>query len=118
MAQATPVYANSSGQILPVDVKNEVAVESMVGFTLYAIPSGAYGSVISGGRLENITTPFNIGDTLWINYDGSLTNVKPDLTVSGWTEGCFVIFVGVVVPNEFDSSQKDLQLCKELVGQL
>lgn len=118
LSQGTPVYTNASGQILPVNPADETSVESMVGFTLYAIPSGASGAVISGGRLENISIPFGIGETLWINYDGTLTNVKPDLSKTGWAEGYFVIFVGVVVPNEFNATQKDLQLCKEVVGQL
>ncbi len=121
MPIATPVAANTFGQAVLVDVSDETTVESMIGLTSASIPSAANGQVISDGRLENIPLGlgFAVGDTVWVGTTpGSLTNVKPDITAPGWVAGYFVIFVGVVVQNEFNPSNQDLQLCRQLIGQL
>jgi hypothetical protein len=115
---SAPVAVNTSGQIIPVDVANEAVVKAFVGLTSLAIPSAASGLVVSGGRLENAQTGYSIGTPLWINFDGTLTNIQPDTSALGWTTGMFVFFVGIVVQNEFNSSLQDIQLFPELIGQL
>lgn len=119
MPIATPVAVNGSSQLILVDVSSEASVLAMVGYTAIAIPSAAIGSVASNGRLENVTTGFAVGSPLWVgNTPGSLTNVQPDLTVSGWATGDFVIFVGIVVQNEFNPANQDIQLSTQIIGQL
>lgn len=118
LAQAVPVSVNTSSQIVPLDVTSEVSVQALVGLTSISIPNAATGSVIDNGRLENITTTFAVGDAVYAGKDTPLTNVKPDLTVGDWAVGDFVIFLGVVVKNEFNPSQMDIKLMISLIGQL
>lgn len=115
---ASPVSVNSSGQIVNLSVTSESLVDSFVGLTQLAIPSGASGQVVSQGRLENAQTSFPVGTPLWVNFDGTLTNIQPDITVSGWAVGSFVIYVGIVVQNEFNSGLRDILLHWEIIGQL
>jgi len=121
MNVATVVSTNSSGQLILADVTNEATIETIVGLVSIAnIPSAANGTVVSDGRLENIPSlGFSVGDTLWLGTTpGSLTNVKPDLTQIGWSAGDYVVFIGVVVQNEFNPSNQDIQLCRQIIGQL
>ena len=120
LAMGIPVSVNTSSQIVPLDVTSEASVQALVGMTSVqaGIPSGATGSVVDNGRLENVTTSFSVGDAVYAGKDTPLTNVKPDLTVGDWAEGDFVIFLGVVVKNEFNPAQLDIKLMISLIGQL
>lgn len=115
---ALPVSINTSGQMIPLDVSSEISVQAFLGLTTLATPDGANGQVSSSGRVENVTTSFSIGDPVYAGKGTALTNQKPDLGVAGFSVGDFVIFLGVVVKNEFNSSAKDIQLLVEVVGQL
>lgn len=114
----TPVSVNLSGQIVPVDLSNLDSVNRFVGLIEDALTSGAVGNVINGGRLEEITTSFTIGDALYVNKLGGLTSTKPEVGVENFLVGDYVIFVGVVVKNQFDPLKKDLNLLLSVVGQL
>lgn len=117
----TPVAVNTGGTIVPVDVSNEATIESWVGLTLQAIPNTNAGVVVNGGRVLNISLGlgFAVGDAIWVgNTPGTLTNVKPDLTVIGWSPGYYVLFVGVVVKNAANPSLQDLQISRQIIGQL
>jgi hypothetical protein len=116
--QGTPVTVNSIGQILPVDVTSESSVSGMVGYAYVRIPASASGPVISAGRLENIITGFSVGDPIYIGLSGTLINQKPDDGIAGFGPGDFVVFVGVLVQNEFNPAQTDLQLFTQVVGEL
>ncbi len=121
MTVATVVATNTSGQLILADVTNESTIEAMVGLVSVAtIPSAANGNVVSDGRLENIPSlGFSVGDVLWLGTTpGTLTNVKPDLAQPGWASGDYVVFIGVVVQNEFNPSNQDIQLCRQIIGQL
>lgn len=120
MPVAAPVSTNASGQLILVDVSSEAISEAMVGLTSQSIPSAASGQVVSDGRLENIPLGlgFSVGDPIWVGLSGTLTKVKPDLSVIGWSAGYFVIFVGVVVKNEFNPANQDIQLMRQIIGQL
>jgi len=119
MAMGTPVSTNTSGQILLTDVSSETSSLAFVGLTNIAIPSAASGEVVSSGRIENVTTGFSVGDPIWVGSTaGTLTNVKPDNGSNGFTSGDFVIFIGVLVKNEFNPSLTDIQLFTQLIGQL
>lgn len=120
MTKASPVSTDTSGNLILVDVSVEATVRRMVGLTAESIAPAVLGQVCSDGRLENIPggLGFAIGDTIWVAPSGTLTNVKPDLSVFGWASGYWVIFVGVVVENEFNALQQDLQLQRQVIGQL
>lgn len=118
LAQNTVVSANASGQAIPLIPSDENLVKSLLGITGISIPSAASGAVINGGRLEEISGSFALNDPIYVALDGSLTNVKPDYGVGGFDVGDFVIFVGIVVKNEFNVSLKDIQLFLSVVGQL
>lgn len=118
ISKGTPVSTNAAGNIVLLDVSDETKVSAMVGLASQDIPDTASGTVVSGGRLENITTSFAVGDPVYVGLSGSLINQKPDIGVAGFTSGDFVVFVGVVVKNEFNPANKDIQLMLQLVGQL
>jgi hypothetical protein len=119
LAMAVPVYVDPTGQIFPLDVSNEVSVQALVGLTGVSIPNAATGSVVDNGRLENITTSFTVGDAVYAGKSTPLTNVKPDIgNIDGFASGDFVIFIGVVVKNEFNPLLFDLKLMLSVVGQL
>ena len=120
LAQCTPVATNSFGQLIAVDVSVEATVMSMIGVTGEDIPNSTSGSVYDSGRVENVSLPgFSIGDAIYVSKAGFLTNIKPSEGVGGFVAGDFVIFVGVIVKNEFNPLQKDLKLLIDAkIGQL
>lgn len=118
IAQGTPVSVDSMGHIFPIDPSNETSVDALVGLTSVAVPNGANGPVTDCGRLENVTTGFSVGSPLYVSKSGTLQIIKPDYGVTGFTIGDFVIFVGVVVQNEFNPSNKDIKLMLTVIGQL
>lgn len=118
LAKATPVSVNASGQLIAVNVSNEAIVQAMVGLTTASIPNAANGQITDSGRLENVTSSFTPGDALYVAKDGSVTNLKPDIGAGGFVSGDFVIFIGVLVKNEFVPSNLDIKLMISLVGQL
>jgi hypothetical protein len=118
LLKGTVVAVNTSSQIIKVDPSDEAKVSALVGIVAIDIPNAATGAVSSGGRLEEIAQSFSLGDAIYVGKDGIVTNVKPDYGVGTWAAGDFVIFVGVVVKNEFDITKKDIQLMISVVGQL
>lgn len=119
IALATPVSVDTNSKISPLDVSSELSVQAIVGLTGIAIPNAATGSVVDNGRLENITTSFAVGDAVYAGKSSPLTNVKPDIgNGDGFAHGDFVVFIGVVVKNEFNPSLFDLKLMISVIGQL
>jgi hypothetical protein len=116
--KSIPVSVNTSSQIEPIDVSDEASVLAMVGLAGEDIPSAATGLVVDTGRLEEVTTAFAYGDAVYVSKTGGLTNVKPEIGVGSFVEGDFVIFVGVIVKNEFNPLKKDIKLMLSVIGQL
>ena len=115
----TPVSSNGAGMISPLDVSSQSSIAGFVGLANALIPSSATGLVTTNGRVEALTlTGFSLGDPVYVGKNGTLTNSLPDYGVAGFAAGDFIMFIGVVVKNEFDSSLKDIQLMAELIGQL
>jgi len=112
------VSSNASGMIELIDVKSDDSVSRFLGLTSVDMPVAATGGVVSQGRIEAVTTTFSVGDALYVNFDGTIINLKPDYGVNGFVVGCYVIFIGVVVKNEFNSSSKDFQINPTVIGQL
>ena len=121
MAIATSVSTNGSGQLVLTDVTNEALSEGWLGLVAQSLPSAAIGQVVTDGRIQNIPSGlgFSVGDPIWVgNTPGTLTNVRPDVTVPGWSVGDYVLFVGVVVQNEYNPSNQDIQISRQIIGQL
>ncbi len=118
LAKAVPVSVNATSQLVAVDVSSETSVQALVGLTAASIPNAAIGQVADNGRLEDITTGFVIGDAVYISKAGGLTNIKPSSGANGFVDGDFVIFIGVIVKNEFNGSLKDIKLMISVIGQL
>jgi hypothetical protein len=119
IAIGTPVSTNTVGNMVLLDVTNEALVNAFIGLTSIRVPANAEGLVVNAGRLEGINLGFSVGDPVYAGITpGSLTNIKPDLTVSGWNSGDFVIFLGCYVKNQFTSGLYDIQLMPTIVGQL
>ena len=121
--QGQPVSVNTSGQMLHVDVTSDSSVAGIIGVIIADTVTTANGLVLDAGRLENITTPFSIGDAIYVNTDGSLMNVRPDIgvqygTASTFAQGDYVVFIGVIVQNQFDPTKIDLKVYLDVVGQL
>jgi hypothetical protein len=108
LAQGTPVTVNLAGQLVAVDVSNDAMANGIVGLVAADIPVSASGQVLDNGRLENVSMGFNVGDILYVSKSGFLTNIIPDYGVGGFAAGDWIIFVGVVVQNEFNALQKDI----------
>lgn len=121
-APISTVVAQGTGvNFVLVDVSSESTVSKFLGMTAESIPNSATGQIASEGRLESIplSLGFSIGDPVWVGTTpGMLTNVQPDLAAPGWSVGMFVIFIGVVVQNQFDPLKQDVQIFKQLIGQL
>jgi len=121
LVKGIPAAINATSQLIAVDPSVEATVLGLVGLASVDIPNAASGGIQDSGRLEDVTTAvtgFAIGDPLWVSKTGGLTNLKPEIGVGGFTDGDFVIFVGVLVKNEFNVSLKDIKLMISIVGQL
>lgn len=118
LAQATPVYVDSSGDILAVDPSSQAKVLSMVGLLNADTTNGQEGQVSDAGRLENVVIGFSIGSPLWVSKAGFLTATAPAIGSNGFAAGDYVVFVGVVAQNEFNPSDKDIKLMLTVIGQL
>jgi hypothetical protein len=118
LAKGAVVSVTPTGQIDDIDIFDGDSVARLVGITSVDMPSAASGGVTLSGRVEELPTSFAVGDAIYVAIDGTLTNVKPDYGVGGFTAGYFVIFVGIIVKNEFNPSLKDLLVNLTVVGQL
>lgn len=116
--KGTLVSTDASGNMIPTDIANEDSVHAIIGITSMDVPFGAMGSLADGGRLENITTSFAIKDAIYLNYDNTLTNVKPDISVPGFVSNMWCVFIGVIVKNEFNPLLKDIKLMITPIAQM
>lgn len=111
LTKATIVSVNTSGQAIKLDVSSDSSVLNLVGLYTADTPNAANGQVIDNGRLENITTSFAVGDPVYAGKTaGTMTNIRPAIGVGGFLSGDFVIFIGVIVKNEFNALLKDVKL--------
>lgn len=115
--QHMPVRLTATGDIAAVDVSDESHVLRIVGISEAMIITGAYGVVVTQGKIENISS-FSFGDYVYISKTGGLTNVLPSAGVGGFTAGDWVVRIGVIGKNEDDPLLKDLFLNMHIVGQL
>lgn len=118
LIKSRPVCINALSKIVGVNVSDQTSVQRMVGICAEDIPNTASGQVMDIGRLEDVVTSFALGDALYVGKDGFITNIKPEIGVGGFVSGDFIIFIGVVVQNEFNVGQKDIKVMLSVIGQL
>jgi len=118
IGRGTPVRMNSNGDPDFVDVSIETQIISIAGVSQDDIPNGKKGVFVTSGRVRDLTTTFDFGDTVYISKTGGLTNVLPSIGVDGFVAGDFVVMLGVVAKNEDNPAFKDLILHIDIMGQL
>lgn len=118
LSRGTPVSTLTSGLVTSLNVSIQDSMDKFVGIYDQDTPNAASGRVIDSGLLENFTTSFAIGDPVYVGKTGNLTNIVPSIGVGGFVSGDFVIFIGIIVQNEFNNLQKDLKILIEKVGSL
>ena len=115
---SSPVSQTATGGIKLSDPSDENSVFSLVGLLLATTSNNADGTVYTGGRMPCGIFSFSIGDALWLNVGGGLTNVKPSVGVNGLVSGMFIVQVGTVVKNKTNPSAKDILVRISINGQL
>ena len=118
MDKATPVQQTLSGDIDFIDVSIEAEARRFFGLTVSSILNGGSGEITTTGKIENVSTSFAFGDSLYVSKTGFLTNIEPDIGVNGFVEGDWVLFVGVIAKNKDNPLLKDIILAPDLRGKL
>jgi hypothetical protein len=115
-----PVRVDAGGDITDIDVSVEVQAKGVVGVTTASIADTASGEIVTSGRIENITGSFTFGDILYIDKNGDLSNVVPDIGAGSpaFIAGDFVVKIGVVTKNQTTPANMDLILQIQVLGQL
>lgn len=115
-----PVRINTSGDMAVVDVSIEAQAMSVVGLTLASVNHGNIGLIVTSGTVYNIGGSWGYGDVLYINKNGTLTNIKPDIGLGSpaFAIGDFIVRIGVVSRQPGSPTQKNLILQVQVLGQL
>lgn len=116
--KGTPVKIKPNGDIDFVNVSIEADVFAVAGIAESNIAYLSTGSIITTGRVTNITTTASFGDMMYIDKTGALTNIKPSIGVNSFVAGDFVVSVGVIAKNSSNPLNKDLVVVIDIVGQL
>lgn len=114
----TPVIMNSSGDPDFVNVSIEAEVISIAAVAQDTIANGDEGRFVTSGKVESLNVTFSFGDVIYISKTGGLTNIQPSIGVGGFTDGDFIVMLGVIARNEDNPSFKDLILHIDIMGQL
>lgn len=118
MPKGTPVRATNTGDMDFIDVSVEAEALAICGVTSATVAPSSNGSVVTNGRVLNLTTSASFGDAMYIDKVGGLTNSKPSIGVAGFVSGDFVIYVGVIAKNVDNPLNKDLVVNLNVIGQL
>lgn len=118
IVKGVPVRLNSLGDMATIDPAVEAEALATIGVASETISDGASGTITTSGRVTDITTTATFDDYVYVSKFGLLTETKPDIGVSGFVAGDFVISVGVIAKNESNPSLKDLIVNVQIVGQL
>lgn len=116
--KGVPVRINAAGELDFINVSVEAQALSVAGIAGQTIPNSTSGTFLSSGKVEDITTTANFGDTMYISKTGELTNTKPSVGIDGFIAGDFVVSVGVIAKNEGNPLLKDLIINIDVQGQL
>jgi hypothetical protein len=117
IAALTPVIIDTNGDYAPINVALDTST-AIAGITAASILDMAYGDIVSNGRIADVSTAFNFGDTLYVSKTGGLTNVQPNIGGGGFIAGDFVIRVAVIAKNRLNPSNQDILVNINIIGQL
>lgn len=118
LIKAAPVCVDVNSHLVSIDVSDKDSVERFIGLAADDIANAASGQVADNGRLEDVTIGYPVGTALWVSKAGFLIDQPPVAGANGFVVGDFVIFVGVLVENQFDNLKKDIQLMRYIAGRL
>lgn len=118
IAALQPVTVDSSGLVKAIDVSVDSDAIKALGLAVDIIPNGSSGSVITHGRLLNVSTSYSQGDYLYVGKDGLLTNLLPEEGLYGFVGGDYVIRIGMVVKNNATPANKDVIINLQIIGKL
>lgn len=118
LTKLTPVKVNASGNLGGIDVAIESDVFAVAGLLNADTVNGAAGSIVTSGRVENVTTSAAVGEAIYISKTGSITSIKPSIGSGGFDSGDFVVRVGIVVKNATNPLNKDVLVSLQIIGQL
>lgn len=114
--QAQACSIDNTGKLAPLDVSSQSSWNNFVGYAYVRISASSGGPIIANGRLLNIATAFAIGTPLYIGKDSNPTNIVPSVGVNGFVSGDAAIFMGVLVKNQTNPSEKDIALFTQVIG--
>lgn len=117
LPKGTPVKITSSG-ISTIDVSQEADIDALGGVLKDDTSNLTKGNIITSGSIENLSTPFAVGSSVYISKLGTLTNIKPSIGVNGFGEGDFIVLIGMIAQNVDNPTGKDLLIRLQVVGQL
>jgi len=117
LAKCIPVKITSIG-METIDPSIETDVDSFAGVTRTSVNDGDVGEVVTSGLISDSGLSFAVGSVIYVSKSGGVTNSKPSIGVGGFTEGDFIIRLGVVIENESNPSLKDVLLNIQFLGQL
>jgi hypothetical protein len=119
IGQYVPVSVNSNGEFKACSPSNESDSIRFVGLTEASSLNTQDADVMGIGRLVNINSlGFDLGDLIYVSKSGGLTNEPPEIDENGFEAGDFVLYVGKIVKNQTNPSEKDLLVSAKLIGQL
>jgi hypothetical protein len=101
-----------------IDVAVESSALAVVGITKISVPNATAGSMVTSGRLENISGGFGFGEVIYVSKTGGLTSTKPEDGVGGFVIGDMVIKLGVTTKNQATPANKDLIIQVQIMGVL
>lgn len=106
--KGTPSRINVSGDPDFIDVSIEAQAKSVFALAGENIANLESGSFVQNGKIENFTTSFSFGDTIYVSKTGGLTNIPPTIGVGGFVSGDFMIKLGIIAKNESNPALKDI----------
>lgn len=118
IAALTPVRVNATGNMELIDVSDESSALTVVGITTQSVSNNVSGTIVTQGRIADISTAFAVGDYVYVSKTGDLTNILPEAGSNGFIVGDYIIRIGVVAKNEADSNKKDMFIGMSIIGQL
>jgi len=114
----TPIRLNAVGQLALIDPSNQDQVFDGIGLTSASIANGTSGDVVTDGRIENVTTAYNVGSTLYVSKIGILTDQKPTIGTNGFVSGDYIVVAAKVVANIDTPANKDVIVNYKIIGTL
>jgi hypothetical protein len=118
IAMHYPIGIDRTGSVCKIDPSSEDSASATLGIAMEAIQAGAYGRVVTAGKIENVSITASLGDVLYVAKNGDLTTLKPTIGQNGFVSGDFVIRIGVVTANFDIPTSKDISVSVQIIGQL